>query len=99
MKTFDIVLSFSGAGVCAFGLTFLKKALAEVTVTDPFAIPLAGLMAIAGAGVIYFAGLAIGMAVMSRNQLSIANPIFLGLSFVVYISYLIIDRCLLITDH
>ena len=90
MKTFDIVLSFSGAGVCAFGLTFLKKALAEVTVTDPFAIPLAGLMAIAGAGVIYFAGLAIGMAVMSRNQLSIAYPIFLGLSFVAMMSAAVI---------
>jgi len=90
MKKFDVMLSVVGALVCAFGLTFLKKALAGVDVADPLAISLAALIPIALSGVVYFAGLAIGMAVMSRNPLSIAYPIFLGLTFVAMMSAAVI---------
>ncbi len=90
MKTFDTVLSVGGALVCAFGLTFLKKALVGVTVADPLSIPLPALVSIAGSGFVYFFGLAIGMTVMARNQLSIAYPIFLGLTFVAMMSAAVI---------
>lgn len=90
MKRFDVLLSVFGALVCAFGLTFLKKTLFGVTVTDPLSIPLNRLIAIAGSGFVYFSGLAIGMTVMARNQLSIAYPIFLGLTFVAMMSAAVI---------
>jgi multidrug transporter EmrE-like cation transporter len=77
----DPLLYLAGTAAAAGGLTWLKALIDGLPGLDPRQWGWSDRLAVAGAGAIYFTGLAIGMLLFARNALSTAYPLFLGFGF------------------
>jgi multidrug transporter EmrE-like cation transporter len=81
MTALDVALYLASALLTAAGLTWIKLQLAVNGLPEAPLVWAAAVQLAAGAGV-YLAGMVLWLAVLGRNQMSIAYPIGIGLSLV-----------------